>query len=440
LSSEKVHDRDDLASLRAEWLQYRAQLHDPETGLPTLANVVDELRRTLEAGRSLAVFTVLLNAERQVEEVWGWQAYDRLVADFIRDIRENRGRRGIPEALLCVPAVRSDEIFLFVPLTAREGSNGGSALLEQQADEIDLYVRDFISDRFPAADRFTNFVGSSSIVFDPKVRVERIIYRGIREARNAVYERRARLEVHGAEVLRQIIAEGAITPVFQPIVDLSDRTIVAFEALSRGPAGSGFEDGEALFSFAERANLLLPLERTCRRRILEASLRIPPSKLLFLNLSRAAVSEPDFRKGAFEKYVRQMSFEPSRIVLEITERTYALHHETFTRILKELRREGFLIAVDDMGTGYSSLSSLAEIEPDFLKFDSVFVHEIHKHRIKRDLLDAMLSFARKAHTQVIAEGIEAPEELATLIELGVPYGQGFYLGRPDALSAYSSPS
>ena len=87
-----------------------------------------------------------------------------------------------------------------------------------------------------------------------------------------------------------------------------------------------------------------------------------------------------------------------------------------------------------MGTGYASFSSLAEIRPDYLKFDSVFVHEIQHHRIKRDLLDAMLTFARKTDTCVIAEGIETEEELGTLIQLGVPLGQGFFLARPTPLA------
>jgi EAL domain-containing protein (putative c-di-GMP-specific phosphodiesterase class I) len=159
-----------------------------------------------------------------------------------------------------------------------------------------------------------------------------------------------------------------------------------------------------------------------------------PGPLLFINLSPAAATDDEFLDGTFLRQVRNGGFEPSRIVVEITERTYALHHALFTKVLQELRGEGFLIAVDDMGTGYASFSSLAEIQPDYLKFDSVFVHEIQNHRIKRDLLDAMLTFAKKTRTHVIAEGIETEEELDTLIELGVPLGQGFYLARPTALA------
>ena len=86
--------------------------------------------------------------------------------------------------------------------------------------------------------------------------------------------------------------------------------------------------------------------------------------------------------------------------------------------------------MDDVGTGYSNLSSLAEIEPDYLKFDNVFVRGIDRRQVKQDLLEALLSFARKMKTKVIAEGIETREELRVLQSLGVPYGQGFLLARP----------
>ncbi|HPA53380.1 MAG TPA: EAL domain-containing protein, partial [Thermoanaerobaculia bacterium] len=101
----------------------------------------------------------------------------------------------------------------------------------------------------------------------------------------------------------------------------------------------------------------------------------------------------------------------------------------------ELRKEGFHVAVDDLGSGYSNLSALAEIRPEFLKFDHLFTKDIHRNRIKQDLLGAILSFAMKMETQVIAEGIESVDELQALRRLGVPLGQGFYLGRPGPIPA-----
>ncbi len=91
-----------------------------------------------------------------------------------------------------------------------------------------------------------------------------------------------------------------------------------------------------------------------------------------------------------------------------------------------------------MGTGYSSLSSLAEIEPDYLKFDNVFVRDIDRRQNKQDLLEALVSFARKMKTRVIAEGIETPAELRAVQSLGVEYGQGFLMARPMAIEKISS--
>jgi len=102
-------------------------------------------------------------------------------------------------------------------------------------------------------------------------------------------------------------------------------------------------------------------------------------------------------------------------------------------VIGELRDEGFRVAVDDLGSGYSNLASLAEIRPEFLKFDHHFTKDIHRQRIKQDLLGAILSFAVKMDTQVIAEGIEKVEELDALRRLGVPLGQGYYLAKPSAI-------
>jgi EAL domain-containing protein (putative c-di-GMP-specific phosphodiesterase class I) len=132
----------------------------------------------------------------------------------------------------------------------------------------------------------------------------------------------------------------------------------------------------------------------------------------------------------FLEQIDKLGLAPDRIVLEITERTYAVYEGLFREVLSRFRSQSFRIAVDDVGTGYSNLTSLADIEPDYLKFDHVFVRGIDRQQRKLELLEALLSFARKMRTQVIAEGIETREELKVLQNLGVPYGQGFLLARP----------
>jgi len=226
--------------------------------------------------------------------------------------------------------------------------------------------------------------------------------------------------------------------LFQPIHDLVEERVTGIEALSRGPAGSGLEDAERLFSLAEKAGLVIPLERLCRRRSLEEAARAEWGKLIFLNMSPAAAQDVDFLDGKLVREVLDLFLDPRQVVIEVTERTYAENQVLFSSVLGELRKEGFRVAVDDLGSGYSNLSALADIRPEFLKFDHLFTKDIHRNRIKQDLLGAILSFAMKMDTQVIAEGIESLDELEALRRLGVPLGQGFYLGRPGPIESIAA--
>ncbi|HYV40646.1 MAG TPA: EAL domain-containing protein, partial [Thermoanaerobaculia bacterium] len=295
-------------------------------------------------------------------------------------------------------------------------------------------IRGYLAEKADLKGRFRSFVGSARIPFDSKYRVERLLYRGLQEASDQITRKTVRAEIQGGELLHDAITRRDFFPVFQPVFDLATGEMIGLEALARGPRGSELESGEALFSLAERTEMLLPLERICRAQALEAASAVGKDFNIFLNLSPAAVSDPEFLGPLFLDQVAEQGLSPDHIVLEITERTYVVYQELFREVLARFRQQNFRIAVDDVGTGYSSLASLADIEPDYLKFDTVFVRGIDSHPTKQDLLEALLSFARKMNTQVIAEGIESEEELKTLRALRVPYGQGFLLGRPVPLA------
>ena len=115
------------------------------------------------------------------------------------------------------------------------------------------------------------FVGASRIPFDSKYRVERLLYRGLEEARAQVTRKTIRAEIQGGELLHERSRARISRPVFQPIFDLATGEMIGIEALSRGPRGSELESGESLFSLAERTELLLPLERVCRAIALQAA-------------------------------------------------------------------------------------------------------------------------------------------------------------------------
>jgi EAL domain-containing protein (putative c-di-GMP-specific phosphodiesterase class I) len=418
----------ELYALRGRWQKERSRLYDQDTGLPTIGALTEDVGRELRALGSLAVLVFRPGSDGRVEQVWGWEAYDSLLLDFVRRLKAFQSDGLIPPGTFCVPHVRSDEILLFVGPGVGLVENLGA--LEQKAGELDQLIRGYLADKAELKGPFRSFVGSARIPFDSKYRVERLLYRGLQEARDQITRKTVRAEIQGAELLHDAITRRDFYAVFQPVFDLVTGRMIGVEALSRGPRGSELESGEALFSLAERTEMLLPLERICRAQLLESASAAGKDCKIFLNLSPTAVSDPDFLGPLFLEQVTRHGLSPDRIVLEITERTYVVYQELFREVLARFRQQKFRIAVDDVGTGYSSLASLADIEPDYLKFDTVFVRGIDSHPTKQDLLEALLSFARKMHTQVIAEGIETEEELKTLQALRVPYGQGFLLGRP----------
>ncbi len=418
----------EFVALRGKWQKERTRLYDRDTGLPTVATLTEDLGKELQARGSLGILIFRPGSEGRVEEVWGWEAYDDLLLDFVRRLKAFQSDGIVPPGTFCLPYVRSDEVIMVVEPGATLLEVPGA--LEQKASELDQLIRGYLAERADLSGRFRSFVGAGRVIHDSKYRLERLIYRGIQDARDQVTRKTVRAEIRGGEMLQDAIARRDISPVFQPVFDLATGEMIGIEALSRGPRGSEFESGETLFSLAERTELLIPLERVCRQRSLEAIASIPVNRQIFMNLSPAAASDPEFLGPLFLEQVAAMGLSPDRIVLEITERTYAVYEGLFREVLSRFRQQNFRIAVDDVGTGYSNLTSLAEIEPDYLKFDNVFVRGIDRRRTKQELLEALMSFARKMKTKVIAEGIETREELRALQTLGVPYGQGFLLARP----------
>ncbi len=379
LAKEK---QSELVALRGKWFKERTRLYDRETGLPTVAVLVDDLKKQLEELGSISVLVFRPSSEGAVEEVWGWEAYDDLLLDFVRRLKAFQTDGIVPGGTLCLPYVRSDEIILFINADGG-GMVEGPTALGQKAAELDQLIRGYLAERADVSARFRSFVGSSRIMKDPKHRIERLLYRGVQDARDQVTRKTVRAEIRGGQLLQDVISRQDIRPVFQPVFDLATGNMIGMEALSRGPRGSEFESGESLFSLADRTELLLPLERVCRQRALEAAAPANPKRQIFMNLSPAAASDPEFLGPVFRDQVRSLGLEPDRIVLEITERTYAVYEGLFREVLSKFRSQNFRIAVDDVGTGYSNLSSLADIEPDYLKFDNVFVRGIDRSRSSR---------------------------------------------------------
>jgi len=231
--------------------------------------------------------------------------------------------------------------------------------------------------------------------------------------------------------LDHILAHGDLHSLFQPIVCLSERRILGYEALSRGPSNGALHSPLNLFAVARHAGRLSELELLCRK---NACLRFSQQKLagkLFLNVSPESLLEPRHQPGRTLQLLQSLGIPPSQVVIELTEQSPTHDFALLDTALHHYRAMGFSIALDDLGAGYSSLRLWSELRPDYVKIDRHFIDGIHLDAVKREFVGSILKMAKASRAQVIAEGIELPEELAVLAEMGVDLLQGYLLCRPQ---------
>ncbi|MEZ0356725.1 EAL domain-containing protein [Mycobacterium sp. SA01] len=223
------------------------------------------------------------------------------------------------------------------------------------------------------------------------------------------------------ERLDAVLAQpDALRAVFQPIVRLEDGTTAAYEGLMRFPESSDLTPMH-WFGAARRLGRGVDLEYAALCTILKAAHPIPDDCPVAVNLSPSAALEPAIHDT--------LAAQDRALIVEITE------HEPFPADLesglKPLRDRGVSIAVDDAGAGYANFTQLLRLRPDIIKIDGELIAGIDDDPVKRAMATALKSLASELRAKTVAEAIETPSQLETLIGLGIEYGQGFYLGRPS---------
>ncbi len=229
-----------------------------------------------------------------------------------------------------------------------------------------------------------------------------------------------------------VLAWSDVRTVFQPIVDGATGAVFGFEALSRGPAGSPFESPAALFGAAVRENRLEALERACIVAALRTFAALGSDRRLFLNVHPHTI----FGWKGFPQWlgaqVHEHRVDPHLLVIEMTEHGNPAQESELAGAVRPLRDLGCEIAIDDLGAGSSGLKSWSAMRPEFVKVDRYFVGGAEHDPVRAEILRSVVDIGRATGSQIIAEGIENPEQLAMVLELGVDYVQGFLLGRPEA--------
>jgi EAL domain-containing protein (putative c-di-GMP-specific phosphodiesterase class I) len=230
-------------------------------------------------------------------------------------------------------------------------------------------------------------------------------------------------------LLDAILAPGGLRISLQPIFDLSGPTqrVAAVECLARGPAGTNLERANVLFEYVRRKKEETAVDRACIFAGLAVAGSLPEAIDIDLNVHASTLGrDPEF-VSFLQAAAEGAGVSPSRVVVEIVEHFPYWDSVSFFDSLAAIRAAGMRIALDDVGVGNSNFSMMIDVEPDFLKIDRYLIKGCDSHGYRRVILESVHYLASRTGARLIAEGVETPEELEALMDIGIDLIQGYLL-------------
>jgi diguanylate cyclase len=238
------------------------------------------------------------------------------------------------------------------------------------------------------------------------------------------------------EALRRGIQYGEFEVHYQPIVNLPAEDLFAVEALVRWRRDGVVIPARSFIAVAERSGLINLIGNF----VLVDALRnssglsaLAAKALWFVNMSAVELLQPA-KVGDVREALERHRADPSRIVIEISERSDVLCSEQALRVIGELAALGLGIAIDDFGAGPSSLELLRSMPISYLKFDRALTADLGLDPVADDLLERCLDLALRLGVLLVAEGVESSDQRARLVAAGVALAQGYFFAVPQRIS------
>lgn len=408
-----------------------AQIALPQVALDNFRPYHDrlgELVSMLQRERSLSCLLIDLSRLQRVEQELGLahhaEVFDRAgtVLDGLRGTTLGR------DDVIC----RTPEGDAYLVFVSRATLVTGTAV-EDLAGRVETAVSQalapVVTDLMHSEARVS--VGCARVLGNSMVRTERLISRLVTEATDAARLAHQRAAQRDKTLLQDIILGDGISSVYQPIVHFGTGEVFGYEALTRGPRGSSLQSPAALFGVADEVGLTFELDRACFRRALRSAVGLEPVHRLFLNLLPLSFYDGAFIEIEIGYLLQAAGLTPANIVFEITEKLAIENFGAFRRALQAYAAMGFGVAIDDVGTRHSNLETVMALRPDFIKLSDVLTRGCSRSTVKREMVRSMANIASAIDAAIVAEGIETVDDLLCLRDLGVRYGQGYFLARPE---------
>ncbi len=228
---------------------------------------------------------------------------------------------------------------------------------------------------------------------------------------------------------RQGLFDRPLAMAFQPIVDIAARSVFAYEALVRGPAG---ESAASILRSVGKAELYA-FDQACRVTAIETAASLGLGGMasdLSINFLPNAVYEPRACIRTTLQAAARSRFPTGKLIFEINEGELLAAPDHLANIVAEYAAMGFRTAIDDFGSGYSNLNLLAKFRPDLVKLDMELIRGIDTDRGRRSIVGHCAAMCREMAITIVAEGVETRDESAALADLGITLMQGYVFARP----------
>jgi diguanylate cyclase (GGDEF)-like protein len=416
----------------------RARLDSLRDGLTGLGNhrafqeeLDDHLADARQDGRRFALLYLDVDDLKKTNDLHGHAAGDALLRAAARIISANmrQGDRAY--------RIGGDEFaLLLADCSVVDGQATGRRILasalsqgagpsETEAFSVTIGVSAF---PVPAADRQQLIRQADAALYWGK-RHGRTDVQVFDPARHGMAEDTRPLEELAGAVSR-VASSRLLTPVYQPIHSLVTGAVLGYEGLVRPLPGAGFANPSALFVAAEATGRTVELDLASLEAVMSGADGLDPACYLSVNLSPRTLETEAFNPFELLSMARRHGIDPTRLVVELTEREAVEDLDRLRLGLASLRRHGVRIAADDVGAGNAGLRLLTELTFDILKIDLLLVQSGAAREPADGVLRALGDLARRRSQMVVAEGVETPEQLEVVMALGFDSGQGYLLGRP----------
>jgi diguanylate cyclase (GGDEF)-like protein/PAS domain S-box-containing protein len=433
----------------SERRQFEEQLahqafHDPVTGLANRALFAERVRhasaRALRDGVGVGVMFLDLDDFKTVNDSLGHAAGDEVLTEFAKRLEgiirasDTAARFGGDEFAILMEGVRS----------ADEAVETADRVLATMAVPLRVHHKELLL----RASMGISLAEPGTVVEPEELirNADAAMYNAKRDGKGGyrLFEPEmhesvlARLELRAD--LQRALVNDEFELHYQPVVRLGDGSVSGVEALVRWrhPERGLVAPGDFI-PFAEETGLIVPIGRWVLRegcRTARALQRMRPGEApltMAINLSAKQLQHSDVVADVHDA-IAESGLEPEHLTLEITETVLMADAELAVRRLQELKTLGVRLALDDFGTGYSSLSHLSNFPVDILKMDRSFLREGRSDKTS-ELATAVVALGESLNLDVVAEGIELPEQWTALRDVGCALGQGFYFARPMTVDA-----